>query len=73
MSDAERCPMCAAGPLAQIEGQLEQSGETHLVTSVHRCAVCGYARYDPAPHGRWEADPPLQAPARTPRPLRRAA
>ncbi len=70
MSETERCPMCAAGPLEKKHGQLDQSGATHLHTMVHACAICGYARYEPALHAGWRAD---DAACPGPRSLRDAA
>jgi hypothetical protein len=61
--------MCDAGDLRCATGQLEQSGETFLPTTVSTCEICGYARFEPALGVHWEAE---RAPA-APAPARRAA
>jgi hypothetical protein len=61
--------MCDAGDLTQGTGQLEQSGETFLPTTVWSCEICGYARFAPALGVHWRPDaaaeqPPAALPAR---------
>jgi hypothetical protein len=64
--------MCDAGDLARATGQLEQSGETFLPTTVSSCAICGYARFEPAVGAHWRADA-APAPLAPAAPARRAA
>ena len=51
------------------EGQLEQSGDTWLPTTVWTCRRCGYARYEPALEAHWRSAPEPETTA----PVRRAA
>ncbi|BDG05826.1 hypothetical protein [Anaeromyxobacter oryzae] len=55
MSDVP-CPMCRDGVLVRSDGQLDQSGASHLPTHVWRCGRCEYTRFEPALHARWEAN-----------------
>lgn len=65
MAERERCPMCDAGDLTRATGQLEQSGETFLPTIVSSCAICGYARFEPALGVQWRADDAAPVAARS--------
>ncbi len=78
MSDVP-CPMCRDGVLVRGEGELDQSGYSHLPTHVWRCGRCEYTRFEPAVHARWEANDAVRdepaapaAPAPELRPLRAA-
>src|ERR687887_489628 len=53
MTRTAKCPMCADGVLTGTDGKLDQSGNTHLPTTVWACDVCGCVRYDPANVARW--------------------
>ncbi len=55
------CPICNGDTLVCGEGKLEQSGDSYLPTVVWSCGCCGYARYDPAPGGKWRAAEELVA------------
>ncbi len=71
---AERCAVCGNGVIEPHAGRLEQSGETYLPTTVWSCAVCGFARFDPAPGVSWcRADAPAMATATAVATRRRAA
>jgi len=61
MAQRERCPMCDAGDLTQTSGQLEQSGETFLPTTVWSCEICSYARFAPALGVHWRAESTIAA------------
>lgn len=52
MSDLT-CPICRNGVLERCEGRLDQSGESHVPTVVHRCRLCEYARFEPAVRAKW--------------------
>jgi hypothetical protein len=67
------CPICRGGVLTRAEGKLEQSGDSYLPTVVWSCALCGYTRYEPAPHVRWEAERTPAAPPAEDGTPRRAA
>ncbi len=69
MSEHDRCPMCQAGEMTRSEGRLDQSGDTYLPTTLWSCAICGFARYEPALSAHWRslaiaASEPLPLPAR---------
>lgn len=73
MTDHDRCPMCLAGEVVRSEGRLDQSGHTYLPTTMFSCAICGFARYEPALATQWR---PVDAPAEPEAPailVRRAA
>lgn len=55
MPENVHCPMCDDGVAVRGEGQLEQSGDTWLPTTVWTCRRCGYARYEPALGARWRS------------------
>jgi len=63
MAERERCPMCDAGDLTQVTGQLERP-ERRSSTTVSSCEVCGYARFAPAVGVHWRSEPAAAAPAR---------
>ncbi len=76
MSEHDRCPMCQAGEMARSEGRLDQSGYTYLPTTCWSCAICGFARFEPALGAHWRsmenaAEEPQPLPLRLP--VRRAA
>lgn len=56
MSEPRSCPMCDGGEMVRREGRLEQCGDTYLPTTVWSCALCGYAKFEPAMGVRWKAD-----------------
>jgi len=62
MTESHRCPMCGEAELRCREGRLEQSGNTHLPTTIWSCSACGWARWEPARGVAWRAD--AQAPLR---------
>lgn len=72
MSDIVCCPICIDGEVVRRDGQLDQSGQTFLPTSVTTCTTCGWARYEPARHATWQpthaatAAAPISAAAEVP-------
>ncbi len=67
MSEPRSCPMCDGGELVRREGRLDQSGDTYLPTTVVSCALCGYAKFEPAVGVHWKSavdEPSTPAPRR---------
>jgi hypothetical protein len=54
MTRTAKCPMCNDGVLTGSDGKLDQSGNTHLPTTVWACDVCGCVRYDGAARVGWQ-------------------
>lgn len=46
----EKCASCDQ-PMEQIDGKLDQSGNTHIPTIVLHCKNCGCNTWKPAPSG----------------------
>ena len=45
MNEPKNCPQCKEGILVAGDGQLDQSGQTHLPTTVFSCSRCGYQNW----------------------------
>ncbi len=58
------CPMCHDGILLRTEGRLDQSGDSYLPTAVWTCPRCGYSKFEPALHARWQSAVETAAPRR---------
>lgn len=73
MTEHDRCPMCQAGEVVRSEGRLDQSGRTYLPTTLWSCAICGFARYEPALAAQWRSVDAAAGPAPLVAAVRRAA